>query len=141
MDLGKLDGVVRRFDELNSLLSSGELDGDNFVKLSREHAELSPIVEAIGVYTKLLSDLDDAKEILADPDGDRDMREMAEAEKYEIQDKLPEAEHAVKLMLIPKDSADSKNAILEIRAGTGGEEAALFAADLYRMEVRTNGRQ
>ena len=60
LDLGKLDGVVRRFDELNSLLSSGELDGDNFVKLSREHAELSPIVEAIGVYTKLLSDLDDA---------------------------------------------------------------------------------
>ncbi|MBV18237.1 MULTISPECIES: peptide chain release factor 1 [Thalassospira] len=136
LDLGKLDGVVRRFDELNSLLSSGELDGDNFVKLSREHAELSPIVEAIGVYTKLLSDLDDAKEILADPDGDRDMREMAEAEKYEIQDKLPEAEHAVKLMLIPKDSADSKNAILEIRAGTGGEEAALFAADLYRMYQR-----
>ncbi|MCC9620107.1 peptide chain release factor 1 [Thalassospira sp. MA62] len=136
LDLGKLEGVTRRFDELNALLSSGELDGEGFSKLSREHAELSPVVEAIDGYKKLLSDLDEAEEILADKDSDRDMRDMAEAEKYEILDKLPEAEHQVKLMLIPKDSADTKNAILEIRAGTGGEEAALFAADLYRMYQR-----
>nr|WP_209272165.1 MULTISPECIES: peptide chain release factor 1 [Thalassospira] len=136
MDLGKLEGVTRRFDELNSLLSSGELDGDGFSKLSREHAELAPVVEAIEAYKKLLNDLEEAEEILADPQSDRDMREMAEAEKYDIQDKLPEAERQMKLMLIPKDTADTKNAILEIRAGTGGEEAALFAADLYRMYQR-----
>jgi len=136
LDLGKLEGITRRFDELNSLLSSGELDGDGFSKLSREHAELAPVVEAIEAYKKLLNDLEEAEEILADPQSDRDMREMAEAEKYDIQDKLPEAEHQMKLMLIPKDTADTKNAILEIRAGTGGEEAALFAADLYRMYQR-----
>nr|WP_175581315.1 peptide chain release factor 1 [Thalassospira sp. HF15] len=136
MDLGKLEGVTRRFDELNALLSSGELDGEGFSKLSREHAELAPVVEAIEAYKKLLNDLKEAEEILADADGDRDMREMAEAEKYDIQEKLPEAERQMKLMLIPKDSADTKNAILEIRAGTGGEEAALFAADLYRMYQR-----
>ncbi|WP_033068413.1 peptide chain release factor 1 [Thalassospira australica] len=136
LDLGKLEGVTRRFDELNALLSSGELDGDGFSKLSREHAELAPVVEAIEAYKKLLNDLKEAEEILADPNGDRDMREMAEAEKYEILEKLPEAERQMKLMLIPKDSADTKNAILEIRAGTGGEEAALFAADLYRMYQR-----
>lgn len=124
LDLGKLEGVTRRFDELNALLSSGELDGDGFSKLSREHAELAPVVEAIEAYKKLLNDLEEAEEILADPDGDRDMREMAEAEKYEVLEKLPEAERQMKLMLIPKDSADTKNAILEIRAGTGGEEAA-----------------
>ncbi|MBE70375.1 MAG: peptide chain release factor 1 [Thalassospira sp.] len=136
LDLGKLEGVTRRFDELNSLLSSGELDGDGFSKLSREHAELAPVVEAIEAYKKLLNDLEEAEEILADPQSDRDMREMAEAEKYDLQDKLPEAERQMKLMLIPKDTADTKNAILEIRAGTGGEEAALFAADLYRMYQR-----
>ena len=136
LDLGKLEGVTRRFDELNALLSSGELDGEGFSKLSREHAELAPVVEAIEAYKKLLSDLEEAEEILSDADGDRDMREMAEAEKYDIQEKLPEAERQMKLMLIPKDSADTKNAILEIRAGTGGEEAALFAADLYRMYQR-----
>ncbi|AXO14053.1 peptide chain release factor 1 [Thalassospira indica] len=136
LDLGKLEGVTRRFDELNSLLSSGELDGDGFSKLSREHAELAPVVEAIEAYKKLLNDLEEVEEILADPQSDRDMREMAEAEKYDIQDKLPEAERQMKLMLIPKDTADTKNAILEIRAGTGGEEAALFAADLYRMYQR-----
>lgn len=136
LDLGKLEGVTRRFDELNSLLSSGELDGDGFSKLSREHAELAPVVEAIEAYKKLLNDLEEAEEILADPQSDRDMREMAEAEKYDIQDRLPEAERQMKLMLIPKDTADTKNAILEIRAGTGGEEAALFAADLYRMYQR-----
>tara|TARA_B100000674_G_scaffold489992_1_gene504951 strand:+ start:4703 stop:5779 length:1077 start_codon:yes stop_codon:yes gene_type:complete len=136
LDLGKLEGVTRRFDELNALLSSGELDGDGFSKLSREHAELAPVVEAIEAYKKLLSDLKDAEEILADPESDRDMREMAETEKYDIQDQLPEAERQMKLMLIPKDTADTKNAILEIRAGTGGEEAALFAADLYRMYQR-----
>ncbi|NIY77531.1 peptide chain release factor 1 [Thalassospira sp. HF15] len=136
LDLGKLEGVTRRFDELNALLSSGELDGEGFSKLSREHAELAPVVEAIEAYKKLLNDLKEAEEILADADGDRDMREMAEAEKYDIQEKLPEAERQMKLMLIPKDSADTKNAILEIRAGTGGEEAALFAADLYRMYQR-----
>ncbi|OSQ30560.1 peptide chain release factor 1 [Thalassospira sp. MCCC 1A03138] len=136
LDPGKLDGVVRRFDELKSLLSGGAVDGDSFAKLSREYAELSPIVEAVEKVKKLRADLEGAQEILDDAGADRDMREMAEAEKYEILDELPKAEHEVKLMLLPKDDADEKNAILEIRAGTGGEEAALFAADLYRMYQR-----
>ncbi|MDG4720048.1 MULTISPECIES: peptide chain release factor 1 [Thalassospira] len=136
LDLGKLEGVARRFDELNALLSGGGLDGEGFAKLSREHAELAPVVEAIDGYKRLLSNLEEAEEILADTSGDREMREMAEIEKYEILEKLPDAERQMKLLLIPKDSADTKNAILEIRAGTGGEEAALFAADLYRMYQR-----
>ncbi|WP_339779582.1 peptide chain release factor 1 [uncultured Thalassospira sp.] len=136
LDPGKLHGVVRRFDELKSLLSGGAGDNDSFAKLSREYAELLPVVEKIEAFQRLHDDMAGVKELLADPQSDRDMREMAEAERQELLEQLPVAEHAVKLMLLPKDSADEKNAILEIRAGTGGEEAALFAADLYRMYQR-----
>ncbi|MFH1804412.1 MAG: peptide chain release factor 1 [Pseudomonadota bacterium] len=136
LDPGKLHGIVRRFEELKSLLSGGLGDSDSFAKLSREYADLLPVVESIEVYQRLHDDLAGAEELLTDKSSDAEMREMAEVEKYDILEKLPAAEHAVKLMLLPKDSADEKNAILEIRAGTGGDEAALFAADLYRMYQR-----
>ncbi|MDP2698413.1 peptide chain release factor 1 [Thalassospira sp.] len=136
LDPGKLHGIVRRFEELKSLLSGGLGDSDSFAKLSREYADLLPVVESIEAYQRLHDDLAGAEELLTDKSSDAEMREMAEVEKYDILEKLPAAEHAVKLMLLPKDSADEKNAILEIRAGTGGDEAALFAADLYRMYQR-----
>lgn len=125
----KLGPLKARHEELAALMSAGNLSGENFVKLSREYAELSPIVETIDAYNKMLKEQEDLQAMLDDPD----MGDMAEQELYEIKARLPELERQVQLALIPKDEADAKNAILEIRAGTGGDEAALFAADLFAM--------
>ncbi|MCD8519966.1 MAG: peptide chain release factor 1 [Alphaproteobacteria bacterium] len=110
-------------------LSSGGLSGEEFVKLSKEYAELSPVVEAYEAYDRALKDRAGAQEMLADAD----IAEMAQMELDELAEKIPALEDQIKIALIPKDDADTKNAILEIRAGTGGDEAALFAADLFGM--------
>jgi peptide chain release factor 1 len=125
----KLGPIKARHEELAALMSAGNLSGEAFVKLSREYAELSPVVETIDAYNKMLKEQEDLKAMLDDPD----MGDMAQQELYEIKDRLPELERQVQLALIPRDEADTKNAILEIRAGTGGDEAALFAADLFAM--------
>ncbi len=106
--------------------------GDDFAALGREYAELRPVVDQIVAYQQLLSDTAEAEEMLADPE----MKALAEEELTELREALPAAEHALKLSLLPKDSADQRPAIIEIRAGTGGDEAALFAADLIRMYQR-----
>jgi len=106
--------------------------GDDFAALGREYAELRPVVEQIQAYQQLLDDMAGAREMLADPE----MKELAEEELAEINKTLPAAEHALKLSLLPKDAADQRPAIIEIRAGTGGDEAALFVADLARMYQR-----
>lgn len=124
----KLAGVKARYEELEALLSQ-PTDGATFTRLSKEMGELQPVVEAIDAYTKAKHDMDEAEALMAD----EAMKEMAEEEFYALKEKMPELEHRIKILLIPKDEADEKNAILEIRAGTGGDEAALFAADLYRM--------
>ena len=130
--LQKLDQIVARHAELQATLSSGGLDSQKFVAASKEYAELGPLVEAVNELRKAERELKETEALAADPD----MKAMAEEEAGALKKRLPELEQAVKKMLLPKDAADEKNAILEIRAGTGGDEAALFAADLFRMYQR-----
>jgi len=129
MLLEKLKVLKSRHEELSALMSAGGLDGAAFNKMSREYADLTPVVESFDAYEKALTDMDDLKSMMSDPE----MKEMAESEYYALKEKIPDLEHKLKLCLIPKDEADARNAILEIRAGTGGDEAALFAADLFEM--------
>ena len=128
----KLNQIVTRHAELQAALSAGTLDSQKFVAASKEYADLGPLVEAVNEWHKAERELKDAEAMAADPD----MKAMAEEEAEELRKRLPELERTVKRMLLPKDAADEKNAILEIRAGTGGDEAALFAADLFRMYQR-----
>lgn len=130
MDLKeKLAPVKARYSELAEKLAQPGLSGDEIVKLSKEYSDLGPIVEAVETYEKALDDKEGAEEMLRDPE----MKEMAELEMAELNEQIPALEEQIKLALLPKDTADTKNAILEIRAGTGGDEAALFAADLFGM--------
>lgn len=125
----RLQQITDRHAELTSIMSSGTLEGDKFVKISKEYAELEPVVAAIHQYQNAKKEIADLKDMLSDPE----MAAIAKEELYDLEGKLPTLEHAVKLSLIPKEKTDSRNAILEIRAGTGGDEAALFAADLFGM--------
>jgi peptide chain release factor 1 len=131
----KLDRVVARHEELRHAMAAPDLDARQFAKLSKEYADLGPIVEAVGNLRKVKTELDELKAIMAEG-GDPDMRALAESEFFVLKDRLPDLERQVQIMLLPKDAADEKNAILEVRAGTGGDEAALFAADLFRMYQR-----
>jgi peptide chain release factor 1 len=129
----KLDGLVKRYAELRDKLASPELAGSSdFAKFSKEFSDLGPIVDSINTLRAAEQGLRDAKEMLNDPD----MREMAEEEVRELSARVPELSREVQLALLPKDEADEKNAILEIRAGTGGDEAAIFGANLFRMYQR-----
>lgn len=125
----KLSQIVMRHEELAALMSAGNLSGDEFSKYSKEYADLSPVVEAITEHEQALSDFEDLQDLLSDPE----MKDMAMEEKLVLDKRIPELERQIQLALIPKDEADARNAILEIRAGTGGDEAALFAADLFTM--------
>lgn len=127
----KLDQIRGRFEFLEARLGAGVSGGD-LVSLSREYAELKPVVAEIDAYRSLVREGEEATRLLADPE----MKDLAAEELARIKAALPEAEHAVRLALLPKDAADARSAILEIRAGTGGDEAALFAADLARMYQR-----
>ena len=130
----RLDQFIVRHEELEHLMSGGEeLSSDEFVKISREYSDLTPVVKKAKEYIDALTEMEDLGEMLDADDTDKEMRELAEAELQELKENLPEMEHQVQLMLLPKDVDDDKNAMLEIRAGTGGDEAALFAGDLYRM--------
>ena len=127
----KLDQILARFEFLEAKMSTG-LSGAEIATLSREYAELRPVVETIHGYRRIVSDIADAEAMLKDPE----MRALAEDELPELREALEGAEHDVRLALLPKDAADSRAAIIEIRPGTGGEEAALFAGDLLRMYQR-----
>jgi peptide chain release factor 1 len=138
----KMAMLERRHEEVGALLSLPDVIGKRaeFMKLSREHAELDPLVAAWRSYQKLLSDLSQARQMVeAEPNAD--LREMAREEVQQLEQARTEAEQAIKILLLPKDPNDAKNTILEIRAGTGGDEAALFAGDLYRMYARHAERQ
>ncbi len=102
------------------------------MQLNKEYKELAPIIEAGNEYRKMVTDYEMAKDIIAN-EKDEDLREMAKEEIAEIEPKLPEMEQNIRLLLIPADPQDSKNAIVEIRGGSGGDEAAIFAGDLFRM--------
>ena len=132
--LEKVLGLQEKFDSLQAQLSDPEVISDmkKFVQLNKEYKELMPILEAGNEFKKILENYEMAKDILAN-EKDEDLREMAKEEIAEIEPTLPEWEEKIKLLLIPADPQDSKNAILEIRGGSGGDEAAIFAGDLFRM--------
>jgi peptide chain release factor 1 len=134
--LEKLRAIESKYEELTNLLMDPEVlsKPSELQKYSKEQAELQPIVEKIREYTKLLSDIEGTEELLKEGDGD--LRELALSELDELNGKKPKIEEELKIMLLPEDPRDKKNVILEIRAGTGGEEAALFASKLLRMYLK-----
>ncbi|HLF58621.1 MAG TPA: peptide chain release factor 1 [Alphaproteobacteria bacterium] len=133
----KLGRVVAHYDELSKALSAqGKVNPQEFARISKEYADLTPIAQSIVALHKTKSELADVEVILADAATDPELKRLAEGERQTLKEKLPELEERVKFLLLPKDEADARNAILEVRAGTGGEEAALFAADLFRMYQR-----
>ncbi|MGH1459335.1 MAG: peptide chain release factor 1 [Paracoccaceae bacterium] len=124
-----LEQITQRFQFLEAKMAEG---GGDIAKLAKEYSDLRPLIEQINAYRQLLSDIEGAEEMLDDPD----MKELAEEELPALRRALPEAEAALQLALLPKDEADARPAIIEIRPGTGGDEAALFAGDLLRMYQR-----
>ena len=129
----RLDAILARAEILQEKMN-GELPPQEFVSLSKEYARIEPVVAAITRYQKLIAEIDDLKSIIGG--GDEEMKELAEAELTELEEKLPDVQKELEIMLLPKDEADDMNVILEVRAGTGGDEAALFAGDLFRMYCR-----
>ena len=127
----KLIQITERFQFLEAKMSSGA-SGDQIVALAREYSELKPVVEQITEYRGLLDGIAEAEAMMRDPE----MKALAEDELYALRDRLPEAERALRVALLPKDAADMKPAMIEIRPGTGGDEASLFAGDLLRMYQR-----
>ena len=133
----KLDRVVAHHEELSQALAEqGAAASEGFVRMSKEFAELAPVVEAIGRLRDATAELADLQGLMDDAGSDEEMRALAEEESQELKESVPELENQVKVLLLPRDVADDKNAILEVRAGTGGDEASLFAADLFRMYQR-----
>ncbi len=132
--LERLEGVKARFIEVGELLTQQDVlsDMERYIKLNKEYKDLQPIIAAYENYKLALSNISNAKELLA-TEKDEEMREMAKAELEELNARIPEMEEEIKLLLIPADPEDDKNAVMEIRAGTGGDEASIFAGDLYRM--------
>jgi peptide chain release factor 1 len=124
--------VAMRRDELGHLLATGDLDGDAFVKVSREYAELEPVATAVAALTRARDDRAALAALLADPE----MADLAAEEAEALDRRIPDLERAIRVLLLPRDAADARSAILEVRAGTGGDEAALFARDLLAMYQR-----
>lgn len=133
----KLNAIKQRYDEVNDLIIQPDIitDQKRYVKLNREYKELKPLVDIRAKYLELKSNLGEAKEIMSEG-SDPEMKEMAQMQIEECGPLIEELEEEIKWLLIPKDPEDSKNAQLEIRAGTGGDEASLFAGDLYKMYTR-----
>jgi peptide chain release factor 1 len=136
----RLDALLARHELVESELATN-LSRDDYVKLSREFSELGPVIEAIKAYRAVTAEIADLEALAADAATDAEMRKLAEAEKPALQARKDKLEHQIQLALIPKDAMDDHNAILEIRAGTGGDEAALFAGDLFRMYERYAAQQ
>ena len=125
----RIAAILRRQEEVQAQMARPDLAPEEFVRLSKDYAELEPVTRAATQVEDLRKELADLEAMLADPE----MKAMAEEELAAVRAQLPEAEHALAVSLLPKDSADARPAMLEIRAGTGGDEAALFAGDLFRM--------
>jgi len=136
----KLDALLARHSLVESELASG-LGPDAYVKLSREFAELSPIVETIKSYRTTDREIAELSALVDDSSTDAEMRKLADLERHELQDRKEKLAQQIRLALLPKDAMDDHNAILEIRAGTGGDEASLFAGDLFRMYERYAAKQ
>lgn len=137
MLLEKLEYIKQRFDEVGELIIQPDVIADmkRYVQLNKEYRDMEPIVKAHKEYKTLLDNIAEAKDIIANGD-DADMKEMAQMELEENEPKLAELEEEIKILLIPKDPEDGKNVVMEVRAGTGGDEASIFAGDLYRMYTK-----
>lgn len=136
----RIDGLIARHKELGDLVAKpDELAGGEYAKVSKEYSDLIPVVETALALKASMAELVEAEEMLAGDDVE--MKELAEEEKAQLDVLIPKLEEELKIALLPKDEADTKNAILEIRAGTGGDEAALFASDLFRMYQRCSERK
>ncbi|GGH76518.1 MAG: peptide chain release factor 1 [Bacteroidetes bacterium] len=135
--LDRLNGIRQRYDEVNDLIVQPDIasDHERYVRLHKEYKELKPIAEARDKYIQLHEQIEEAQSVIAEG-GDPEFVELAQMELEESKEQLEQLEEDIKWMLIPKDPEDSKNAVLEIRAGTGGDEASLFAGDLFRMYQR-----
>ncbi len=135
--LSRLEGLKLKFEEIGQQMTDPEVIADmkKFVALNKEYKELQPVVEAGGRYRTAVANLQEAKDLYA-TEKDEEMKEMARQEIAELEPRIGELEEEIKLLLIPKDPQDEKNAILEIRGGTGGDEAAIFAGDLFRMYTK-----
>ena len=131
----KLDALLNRHALVESQLASG-VTGDTFVALSREFSDLTPVVDVIKSYRQVTAEIDGLDAMIADATTDAEMRRMASAERGDLIERKDQIEQHLRIALLPKDAMDERNAILEIRAGTGGDEAALFAGDLFRMYER-----
>lgn len=137
MLLSKLEDLKIRFEEVGQLITDPEVIADmkRYVKLNKEYKELEPIVDTYKEYKNLLDNIETSKDILAN-EKDQELKEMAKTELEELEEQVAPMEEKIKYLLVPKDPEDSKNAVLEIRAGTGGDEASIFAGDLYRMYTK-----
>ncbi len=132
-----LDRVIQRHEGLGAdLAGTVRPDSREYAKMSKEYADLTSVVAAIHTLRQTQQELEDLLELLEDKSADEEIRALAEAESQTLKQKIPDLEQRLRVLLLPKDSVDTKNAILEVRAGTGGDEAALFAADLFRMYQR-----
>src|SRR3954466_8126103 len=136
----KLDALLSRHTMVEHELAS-PLSPDAYVKLSREFAELGPVIATIKAYRETADEIADLESLLADPQTDAEMRALAASEKPALEARLAGLEENIRLALLPKDAMDDRNVILEIRAGTGGDEASLFAGDLFRMYERYAAKQ
>lgn len=136
--LQKLDSILNRFKEVETELASPDVasDMEKFTSLNKEYADLKDVVELILEYKGVLSDYDEYQEIIKDTESDKELKELAQAELPELKSRIPEMEEKIKIALLPKDKADDKNVIIELRAGTGGDEAALFVLDMFKMYSR-----
>ncbi len=132
--LDKLEAIKKRWEDLAAQMNdpSAMSDMKRFVQLNKDYKELEPIVKAYNDYSKLMADIKSAKDVLKN-EKDPDFKEMAKEELEELEPQIEELEEEIRVLLIPKDPQDDKNAVMEIRAGTGGDEASIFAGDLYRM--------
>lgn len=135
--IDKLEAIKTKWETLGEQLNDPDIIADmkRFVKVNKDYKDLEPIVIAFKDYKNLLSNIDEAKELLKN-EKDEEMREMAQEELNIAEEKVVKVEEEIRLMLIPKDPTDCKNAVVEVRAGTGGDEASIFAGDLYRMYIR-----
>jgi peptide chain release factor 1 len=137
MILERLEGVKTRFIEVGDLLTQPDVlsDMERYIKLNKEYKDLQPIIEAYERYKLTLLNIASTRELLS-TERDEEMREMAKAEFEELNNRIPEMEEEIQLLIIPVDPEDDKNAVMEIRAGTGGDEASIFAGDLFRMYTK-----
>jgi len=136
LPVDKLDALVRRFEAIDAELAHGAPDSATLVRLTRERSELAEIVEAVRGWKALVKEIADLKALSEDSSADGDMRDLARAEYEEKSAALEETERKLQILLLPRDAADERGVILEVRAGTGGDEAAIFAGDLFRMYSR-----